>query len=54
MHRVTELVKLIHEANRECIWLRSMIQYIRELCGLSSIKGDPTILFEDMLHALHK
>ena len=24
-----------------------MIQYIRESCGLSSIKCDPTILFED-------
>ena len=24
-----------------------MIQYIRKSCGLSSIKGDPTILFED-------
>ena len=37
----------IHEASRECIWLRSMIQHIRESCELSSIKGDPTILFED-------
>ena len=37
----------IHEASCECIWLRSMIQHIRESCGLSSIKGDPTILFED-------
>ena len=37
----------IHEASHECIWLRSMIQYIRESCGLSSIKGDLTILFED-------
>ena len=37
----------IHEASRECIWLRSMIPHIRESCGLSSIKGDPTILFED-------
>ncbi|KAL6313570.1 hypothetical protein AAG906_006937 [Vitis piasezkii] len=37
----------IHEASRECIWLRSMIQHIRESCGLSSIKGNPTILFED-------
>ncbi|RVW38116.1 Retrovirus-related Pol polyprotein from transposon TNT 1-94 [Vitis vinifera] len=37
----------IHEASRECIWLRSMIQHIRESCGLSSIKGDPTTLFED-------
>ena len=24
-----------------------MIQHIRESCGLSSTKGDPTILFED-------
>ena len=37
----------IHEASRECIWLRSMIQHIRESCGLSSIKGDSIILFED-------
>ena len=37
----------IHEASREYIWLRSMIQHIRESFGLSSIKGDPTILFED-------
>ena len=37
----------IHEASRECIWVRSMIQHIRELCGLSLIKGDLTILFED-------
>ena len=37
----------IHEASRECIWLKSMIQHIRESYGLFSIKGDPTILFED-------
>ena len=37
----------IHEASHECIWLRSMIQHIQELCGLSSMKGDATILFED-------
>ena len=37
----------IHGASRECIWLRSMIQHIRESCGLSCIKGDLTILFED-------
>ena len=37
----------IHEASRECIWLRSMIQHIRESCGLSSIKDDLAILFED-------
>ena len=37
----------MHEASRECIWLRSMIQHIRESCGLSSIKNNPTVLYED-------
>ena len=37
----------IHEANRECIWLRSMIHHIQESCGLFSVKDKPTILFED-------
>jgi hypothetical protein len=37
----------IHEASRECIWLRSVIQHIREKCGLSTIKDSPTILYED-------
>ena len=37
----------IHEASRECIWLRSMIYHIQESCGLSSVKDKPTILFED-------
>ena len=42
----------IHEASCECIWLRSMIQHIRESCGLSSIKGDPKILFEDNVECI--
>jgi hypothetical protein len=37
----------IHEVSRECIWLRSLIQHIREKCGLSIIKDSPTILYED-------
>jgi hypothetical protein len=37
----------IHEASRECIWLRSLIQHIQEKCGLSTIKDSPTILYED-------
>jgi hypothetical protein len=37
----------IHEASHECVWLRSVIQHIREKCGLSSIKDNPTILYED-------
>ena len=42
----SEIIAL-HEASRECIWLRSMIQHIREKCGLTSIKDSPTILYED-------
>ena len=37
----------IHEANRECILLRSVIQHIQESCRLPSIKDNPTTLFED-------
>ena len=37
----------MHEASRDCVWLRSMIQHIRESCGLSSIKNNPTVLYED-------
>ena len=37
----------MHGASRECVWLRSMIQHIRESCGLSSIKNNPTLLYED-------
>ena len=36
----------IHEASHECGWLRLVIQHIREICGLSSIKGSPMILYE--------
>ena len=37
----------IYETSHKCIWLRSMIYHIWKSCGLSSIKGDTTILFED-------
>ena len=37
----------IHEASHACVWLRSVIQHIQEKCELSSIKGSPTILYED-------
>ena len=37
----------IHEASRECVWLRSVIQHIRRSCGISSEKEAPTVLNED-------
>nr|XP_009768097.1 PREDICTED: uncharacterized protein LOC104219162 [Nicotiana sylvestris] len=42
----TEIIA-IHEANRKCIWLRSMTQHIQEMCGLLMKKDNPTTLYED-------
>ncbi|KAF3652998.1 hypothetical protein FXO38_15850 [Capsicum annuum] len=36
----------IHEASRECVWLRSMIHLIREKCGLK-YDNVPIILYRD-------
>ncbi|KAL0665012.1 hypothetical protein Bca4012_101850 [Brassica carinata] len=36
----------IHEASRECVWLRSMTQHIRSDCGMSEGK-EPTVMYED-------
>nr|GFA09637.1 putative RNA-directed DNA polymerase [Tanacetum cinerariifolium] len=36
----------LHEASRECVWLRSMTQLIMTSCGLS-IENSPTIIHED-------
>ncbi|GKC99842.1 copia protein [Tanacetum coccineum] len=36
----------LHEASRECAWLRSMTQLIASSCGLN-IKKSPTIIHED-------
>ena len=40
-------ILVIHEASRECVWLRWMIQHIQETCGLPSIKGNAIVLHED-------
>ncbi|KAJ9561443.1 hypothetical protein OSB04_006603 [Centaurea solstitialis] len=37
----------IHEASRECVWLRNVIQHIRGSCGIITDKEPPTILYED-------
>ena len=36
----------LHEASRECVWLRSMTHHIQTTCGLPINEG-PTILYED-------
>jgi len=36
----------MHEASRECVWLRSMTQHIRADCGMVEDK-EPTIMYED-------
>ena len=42
----SELLAL-HEASRECMWLRSMIQHIRDSSDLSPISNTTTTLYED-------
>ena len=37
----------LHEASRECVWLRSLTQHIMKECHLSTSKESPTILYED-------
>ncbi|CAM8895734.1 unnamed protein product [Rhodiola kirilowii] len=36
----------LHEASRECVWLKSITQHIRVTSGLSSV-NDPITLYED-------
>ena len=38
---------MLHETSRECVWLRTIIQHIRESCGLSSIRNIPSVIYED-------
>jgi hypothetical protein len=42
----SEIIAL-HEAVRECIWLRSVITHIRGASGLSSTTDNPTCIYED-------
>ena len=37
----------LHEASRECVWLRSIIQHVRQTCGLSLGKMKPTTIYKD-------
>lgn len=37
----------IHEASRECVWLRSIVHHIQEDCGMYAGKKTPTIMYED-------
>ena len=37
----------IHEASRECVWLRNVILHIGESCGIFAGNEGPTILHED-------
>jgi hypothetical protein len=37
----------LHEESRECVWLRSLIQHIQNICGLSSGKINTMTIYED-------
>ena len=40
-------IVVIHEASRECVWLRSMTHHIQKICGFSLKKNIPTTMYED-------
>ena len=42
----SEIITL-HEASRECVWLRSVVHHIRNACGLPLITSIPTTIYED-------
>ena len=42
----SELMAL-HEAGKECYWLRSVIRHIRRTCDLPSVTDNPTTIYED-------
>jgi len=42
----TEILAL-HEASCVYVWLRSIIQHVRQICGLSSGKMKSTTIYED-------
>ena len=37
----------LHEASHECVWLRSVVHQIRNVCGLPLITSIPTTIYED-------
>ena len=37
----------LHEAVKECVWLRSVVSHIRESSGLPSTTAEPTCIYED-------
>ena len=37
----------LHEASRECVWLRSVIQHIQSTCQLPPVTNSPTVIYED-------
>ena len=42
----SEIIAL-HEASRECAWLRSVVHHIRNECGLPLITSIPTTIYKD-------
>nr|GEV79375.1 retrotransposon like protein [Tanacetum cinerariifolium] len=44
---IIQKILAIHEASRECVWLRSVTQHIRESCGISLGHESPTFVHED-------
>ena len=49
----SEIIAL-HEASRECVWLRSVVHHIRNACGLPLITSVPTTIYEDSIACIEQ
>ena len=41
-----EIISL-YEAGKECVWLRSVISHIQNICQITSVNNSPIIIYED-------
>ncbi|KAL2642242.1 hypothetical protein R1flu_009829 [Riccia fluitans] len=46
-------ILMLHEANRECVWLCALREHIQSSCGLERYK-EPTVLYEDNATCVHQ
>lgn len=47
LHLIMNKFLELHEASRECVWLRSRIQHTQKTCGLTSEKLNRTTIYKD-------
>ena len=42
----SEIITL-YKAKKKCVWLRSVISHIQNICQMTPVNSSPTIIYED-------